>query len=78
MSNILIGLKRTCLGVLDKGDRDKDNETGLKEGELIKILTTVLHSRAALSLGRSNKNLNYSAPFACRSLRLNTYLRHAQ
>ena len=79
MSNIFIGLKKTCLGVLDKGDRDKDNETGLKEGELIKILTTVLHSRAALSLGRSNENLNYSAPFAMLALfALNTYLRHAQ
>ena len=32
MSNIFIGLKKTCLGVLDRGDRDKDNETGLKEG----------------------------------------------
>jgi hypothetical protein len=79
MSNIFIGLKKTCLGVLDKGDRDKDNETGLMEGELIKISTTVLHSRAALSLGRSNKNLNYSAPFAMLALfALNTYLRHAQ
>jgi hypothetical protein len=33
MSNIFIGLKETCLGVLDRGDRDKDNETGSKEGE---------------------------------------------
>ena len=32
VSNIFIGLKKTCLGVLDRGDRDKDNETGLKEG----------------------------------------------
>ena len=32
MSNIFIGLKKTCLGVLDRGDREKDNETGLKEG----------------------------------------------
>ena len=33
MSNIFIGLKKTCLGVLDRGERDKDNnETGLKEG----------------------------------------------
>ena len=22
----------TCLGVLERGERDKDNETGLKEG----------------------------------------------
>ena len=33
MSNICIGLKKTCLGVLDTGDRGKDNETGLKERE---------------------------------------------
>ena len=50
MSNIFIGLKKTCLGVLDRGNRDKDNETGLKEGGEIKIETTVLHSRAAPSL----------------------------
>ena len=49
-SNILIGLKRTCLGVLDRGDRDKNNEIGLKERKVIKIETTVLHSRAAPSL----------------------------
>ena len=29
MSKIFIGLKKTCLGVLDRGDRDKDNETGV-------------------------------------------------
>ena len=50
MSNIFIGLKKTCLGVSDRGDRDKDNETGLKEGGGIEMLTTVLHLRAALSL----------------------------
>ena len=50
MSNIFIGLKKTCLGVLDRGERDKNNETGLKEEGGIKISTTVLHSRAAPSL----------------------------
>ena len=50
MSNIFIGLKKTCLGILDKGDSDKDNATGLKEGGVIEIETTVLHSRAAPSL----------------------------
>ena len=30
--------------------RDKDNETGLKEGRGIEMSTTVLHSRAAPSL----------------------------
>ena len=48
--NIFIGLKKTCLGVLDRGDREKDNETGLKEGGGIEMSTTVLHSRAAPSL----------------------------
>ena len=43
MSNILIGLKKTCLGVLEIGDRDKNNEIGLKEGGVIKMSTTVLH-----------------------------------
>ena len=40
----------TCLGVLERGERDKNNETGLKERSVIKISTTVLHSRAARSL----------------------------
>ena len=50
MTNIFIGLKKTCLGVLDRGERDKDHETGLKEGGIIEMSTTVLHSRAAPSL----------------------------
>ena len=33
----------TCLGVLDRGDRDKESETGLKEGGGIEMSTTVLH-----------------------------------
>jgi hypothetical protein len=28
----LYGLKKTCLGVLERGERDKANEIGLKEG----------------------------------------------
>jgi len=40
----------TCLGVLDRGDRDTNNEKGLKEGGVIEMPTTVLHSRAAPSL----------------------------
>ena len=32
----------TCLGVLDRGEREKDNETGLKEGGGIEMSTTVL------------------------------------
>ena len=42
MSNICIGLKKTCLGVLERGECDKDNETGLKEGGGIEMSTTVL------------------------------------
>ena len=42
MSNIFIGLKKTCLGVLERGDRDKGSETGLKEGGRIEMSTTVL------------------------------------
>ena len=48
MSNIFIGLKKTCLGVLERGDRDKDNEISLKEGGGIEMSTTVLHSRCSL------------------------------
>jgi len=40
----------TCLGVLDRGKRGDDNGTSLNEGGVIKIETTVLHSRAAPSL----------------------------
>ena len=39
---IFIGLKKTCLGVLDREDRDNDNETGLKEGRGIEMSTKVL------------------------------------
>ena len=37
------------MGVLKRGDRDKNNATGLKEGGGIEMSTTVLHSRAAPS-----------------------------
>ena len=48
VTNIFIGLKKTCLGVLDRGERDKDNETGLKVGGVIEMSTTVLYSRCSL------------------------------
>ena len=32
----------TCLGVLERGGRDNDSETGLKEGGGIEMSTTVL------------------------------------
>ena len=49
-SNIFIGLKKTCLGVLDRGNRNKDNETGLKKGGGIEMSTAVLPLRDARSL----------------------------
>ena len=39
----------TCLGVLERGERGDDNGTCLKEGGLIEMSITVLHSRAAPS-----------------------------
>jgi len=40
----------TCLGVLERGERGDDYGTSLKEGGVIEMSTTVLHSRAAPSL----------------------------
>jgi len=71
VSNIFIGLNKTCLGVLERGDRDKYNETvsrgerdkynetGMKEGEGIEMSTTVLPLRDARSL-RLNTHLDFS------------------
>ena len=39
----------TCLGVLDRGERGDDNETGLKEGGVIEMSSTVLSIRDARS-----------------------------
>ena len=50
--NIFIGLKKTCLGVLDRGKRDKANATGLKERGGIKMSTTVLSIYAMHALLR--------------------------
>ena len=50
MSNIFVGLKKTCLGVLDRGDRGKDNETGVKEGGVIEMSSTVLPYTRLLAL----------------------------
>ena len=49
MSNIFIGLKKTCLGILETEECERDNETGLKEGVGIKISTTLLPLRDARS-----------------------------
>ena len=49
--NIFIQLKKTCLGVLDRGDREKYNETGLKEGGVIEMsIYSAFHIRDARSL----------------------------
>ena len=50
MTNIFIELKKTCLGILDRGDCDKNNETYLKEGGGTEMSTTVLPIRDARSL----------------------------
>ena len=43
--------KKTCLGVLERGERGDDTETGLKKGGGIEMSTTVLfHIRDARSL----------------------------
>ena len=48
----------TCLGVLERGKRGKDNETSLKEGGSIEMSTTVLpYTRCSLS---SLKNTHLS------------------
>ena len=57
MSNIFIGSKKTCLGVLNRGERENDNEIGLKEGGGIEMSTTVLPLRDARSL-RLNTHLS--------------------
>jgi len=43
------------LGVLDPGDRDKDNKAGLKEGGGIKIETTVLHCAMPQQILKQNE-----------------------
>ena len=54
---IFIGLKKTCLGVLERAERGNDSETGLKEGEVTKIETTVA-SITRCSLLRLNTYLD--------------------
>ena len=54
MSNIFIGLKKTCVGVLEREDRNKDNEASLKERGVIEMSTTV---RSA-SITRCSHSLN--------------------
>ena len=42
--------KKTCLGVLDRGEQGDDNEISLKEGGVTKMSTIVLPLRDARSL----------------------------
>ena len=49
MSKIFIGSKKTCLGVIDRGERGNDNETSLKEVGGIEMSTTVFLLRDARS-----------------------------
>ena len=57
--NIFIGLKKTCLSVLDREERDKGNETDLKERGGIEMSTTVLPLRDARSLRLNTYLLRY-------------------
>ena len=59
MSNIFIGLKKTCLGVLDRGERDKYNATVLKEGGGIEMsIYSAFHIRDARSLRLNTHDLS--------------------
>ena len=51
MSKYIYWVKKDLFGVLDRGDRGKDNAIGLKERGGIEMSTTVLPFR----------NVNYSA-----------------
>ena len=44
--------KKTCLGILERGQRDNDHETGLEEGGGIEMSTTVLSIYAMHALFR--------------------------
>ena len=64
MSKIyVIGLEKTCLGVLDRSDREKDNETGLKEKGGIEMSTTVAFPYTRLQ----------ALPFAFQILTVSSY-----
>ena len=49
MSNIFIWVKKDLLGILERGEREKDNGTSLKGGGGIEMSTTVLPLRDARS-----------------------------
>ena len=73
--NIFIGLKKTCLGVLDRGERGDNNGTGLKEGGGIEMSTTVLPLRDARSLRFEYLPIGliyYSYTFTCTFQRTDT------
>ena len=48
--------KKTCLDVLDRGERDKYNETGLEEGRGIQMSTTVLPTITIITIYYSAHN----------------------
>ena len=65
MSNIFIGLKKTCLGVLERGERDKNNETGLKEGRGIEMsIYSAFHIRDARLTGRCHSTPSMMMSFS--------------
>ena len=59
----------TCLGVLDRGEQGDGNETGtgLKEGKIIEMSTTVLPLRDARSLRFKYSPMFFSKPIAAPS-----------
>ena len=55
--------KKTCLGILETGERDKGNETGLKEGGVIEMsIYSAFHIRDARS---PFAFVYYLPPFPC-------------
>ena len=57
--------KKTCLGVLNRGERDKDYATGLKEGGGIEISIYSASIYAMLALFALN---TYRATVSCSNL----------
>ena len=57
----------TCLGVLERGEQDDDNETGLKEGGGIEMSIYSASIYAMLALLR----LNYLPPDIVKRIKIN-------
>ena len=74
-SNIFYNVKKkTCLDVLDQGKRGDDNEKGLKEGDVIKIKTTV--QGGVIKIETTVLHYTMLAPFACIPYLQNYHFHH--